>query len=533
MTGERLVVLRVDGDRAIGAERHDGTRSAGLDGVPAASVDALAALIARFPGHRVAWRDRHVEAALSPVEGWAPLLRHDLEIRHAAFLHRSDPVRRSLGAVDFVSPFLIPAPRDRPYGTWLLSPLGGIAATDTLRRAGSLPPGLSFAASLLVLGHRALRGGALLWSDPRLVTAGDGPGPSALSDREAALVVRHTAGRKFLPLWVAARIGDHRLPILTAASAGVARAGTPRPPSAPPTPPSGPDRATDVDVVIATMGRRAMLEDVLADLCRQSLLPRRVVVVEQVPEGDADPGPFEVGARPYDVVYRRLTEPGACNARNIALRECLAHWVLLADDDMRFGPDYLEAMVEVASSLRVDAVVAGVGIVAPHGDQSAPPLHDVGTWPRMWPYFGSGSALATRALFAAIGGFDRRLEGGFGEDYEWGVRARLAGAMVVHAPAIRVAHRHAATGGFRRPHPHPWRGRSVSPVPSPTTTLSHRLWETSAMRRGRVCHYWARRLLRKWTAGPVTMWRQWRASMGWADVLERSQDPEKATAIDH
>ena len=72
----------------------------------------------------------------------------------------------------------------------------------------------------------------------------------------------------------------------------------------------------------------------------------------------------------------------------------------------------------------------------------------------------------------------------------------------------------------------------MSPVPSPTVILSHRLWETPAMRRGWCVHYWARRLTRAWSAGPVTMRRQWRAAQGWADVLEQSQDAERATAID-
>lgn len=273
-------------------------------------------------------------------------------------------------------------------------------------------------------------------------------------------------------------------------------------------------------MVIPTMGRRALLVDVLTDLAAQRLLPRRVVVVEQVPDGAPDPGPLDAGDLPYELVYHRLERPGACNARNVAIGACRSHWLLLADDDMRYGPEYLESLVDVATRLRVDAVAAGVG-----GDV------DDERWPRMWPYFGSGAALVTRSLFDDVGGFDRRLEGGFGEDYEWGVRARLAGAMVVHAPGIEVTHLHAPAGGFRSPHPHPWRGADVAPVPSPTVILSHRLWETPPMRRGWAAHYWAKRLTRRWTAGPLAMRRQWRAAHTWADVLEHSQDAETARAI--
>lgn len=529
MTDQALVVLHVDRDRAIDARHHGGGAPTPVETLPANAVDALGVLVHRFPHHRVAWRDRTVEPCLTPVGEWATLLRHDLEIRHGAFLHGADPARVSVGAADFVSPLVMPAPPDRPYGTWLLSPLAGIASTDVLRRAWALPKGLSFASAVLVLGHRAMQGGALLWSDPRLAGTGPLPTVPALSDREAALVVRHTLGRRFLPLWLVAQSGDRRLPALAATRAAATRPSTPFRPAAPPTPPRS-DQPTDVDVVIATMGRRALLLDVLVDLGRQTLPPRRVAVVEQVVDLQPDPGPLDVGDQPYELVYRRLSEPGACEARNTALRECRSHWVLLADDDMRYGPDYLASMLDVVARLQVDVVVAGM---AP-GDADANPTDPTidQPWPSMWPQFGAGAALARRALFDEVGGFDRRLEGGFGEDYEWGVRARRGGAMVVHAPGTRVTHLRASAGGFRTPHPHPWRDEAVAPVPSPTVVLSRRLWETPAMRRGWVGHYWARRLLRTWPAGPVVMGRQWRAAQRWADVLEYSQEPERATAID-
>lgn len=522
MNEKALVILTVDGARAVGATRRAGGMPESVDSIPASAVDAFVDLVQRFPGHLLAWRDQSAEPTLSAVESWPDLLRNGLEIRHTGYRHRNDPVRGSLGAVEFISPFVIPAPPDRPFGTWLISPSGGIASTDLLRIVGPPPPGLSFAAALLVLGHRALRQGALLWSDPGLGTPDEDPDPARLSAGDAALVVRHTVGRKFLFLWVAGGDGTHRLPVGPAIRAAVTRSPrtealpTPRP--SVPSPPLG--HPQDVDVVIATMGRRPLLEHVLADLAEQRLLPRRVVVVEQVPDGAPDPGPFGTEGRPYELVYRRLTRPGACNARNLAISECRSHWVLLADDDMRYGPDYVESLLETAGSLGVDAVAAGVDADA--GDED---------WPRMWPYFGAGAALVTRRLFDEVGGFDRRLEGGFGEDYEWGVRARLAGAMVVHAPGIEVTHLHAVAGGFRTPYPHPWRGAEVSPVPSPTVILSHRLWETPPMRRGWAVHYWTRRLTQRWAAGPRTMARQWRAAHEWADVLEHSQDPEEARAV--
>jgi hypothetical protein len=140
----------------------------------------------------------------------------------------------------------------------------------------------------------------------------------------------------------------------------------------------------------------------------------------------------------------------------------------------------------------------------------------------MWPGFGSGCALLRRSLLAEAGGFDRRLDGGFGEDTELGVRLRRAGAMVVLATDPPIAHLKAPVGGMRAPFPHPWRSDPVRPRPSPTVVLARRSFETPAMASGYRLHWWLDGVRREGMAfRPRRSWRQWRSAQRWTDHLER------------
>lgn len=55
-----------------------------------------------------------------------------------------------------------------------------------------------------------------------------------------------------------------------------------------------------------------------------------------------------------------VPEPGACRARNRALREARGEVILLTDDDVRVPPDWLQAMSSPLLAGRADAVAGGV-----------------------------------------------------------------------------------------------------------------------------------------------------------------------------
>jgi glycosyltransferase involved in cell wall biosynthesis len=224
-----------------------------------------------------------------------------------------------------------------------------------------------------------------------------------------------------------------------------------------------------------------------------------------------------------------LIEPlGAGNARNVGISRGDAEWVLLLDDDERFAPDMLHRLWARLHDSGAGAITARLDMVTPDELGSAGELpaalrsRPAGPAISMWPGFGSGCALLRRSLLAEAGGFDRRLDGGFGEDTELGVRLRRAGATVVLATDPPVAHLKAPVGGMRTPFPHPWRSDPVRPRPSPTVLLARRSFETPAMASGYRIHWWLDGIRREGLSfRPHRRWRQWRSAQRWSDHLAR------------
>jgi glycosyltransferase involved in cell wall biosynthesis len=335
---------------------------------------------------------------------------------------------------------------------------------------------------------------------------------AGLSETDLARLVRRGYGKQWVGFWLLARLlFDHRLPVLAALRGWLAPAAGRVDEAAlaalhPPLPP-GEDAA--VDVLIPTLGRPGPLRDVLDDLGRQTLPPRRVIVVDQ----GSDPRP--AGDWPFELVFLSQPEPGACKARNAGLREARSDWVLLLDDDVRLRPGLISYLVRAAGAYNVEAVTAAVHL---------PGEIPVSSLPRPWPVFASGASLVSARALAAAGGFDERLEGGYGEDYEFGLRLRLAGTEVLYAPGEPVLHLKAPAGGFReRTHSLPWSGDPVPPRPAPPVLYSRRKHHTKSMQNGYRLFYTLKRLSRaplySWPRELRDLSRQWERAVWWAGRL--------------
>jgi hypothetical protein len=489
------------------------------------AASALASL-AREEGH-VAWYDRRLEPYLRDPTTWPDLLQQPLEVSHLGCLQRTDRAVTELGWVDFDSPFLVPGPEDRRYPTWLVAPAGGIAPAAVIRAAGLEPRLGSFAAALLDFGLRAHREGLFLSSDPGLLS---GPVPLAVKEglrfrlrrtELAALIVRGY-GRRWLGFWaVAGALFGRSLPL--AALAGL-RTPAPAPvhreaidklhPTVDPRSAEG----ESVDAVVPTLGRPGPLWDLLTDLAAQTVPPRRVIVVDQRPPEAGLPPPANLDARwPFELVVRTVEWIGACRARNRALREVDSPWILLLDDDVRMPADAVARMVATAQAYRVGAVNASLYL--PHQDPEPGPE----ALPRVWSTFSTAAALLETAAAREAGPFDERLEGGYGEDAEIGIRLRQAGCNVLYAPAIRVLHLKAPAGGFRHGVRFPWQGEPVQPRPSPIFLYARNKHATQAMQQGYRLFYALNRL----RSVPAVAWpgelrrvlRRWERSVHWAERL--------------
>jgi glycosyltransferase involved in cell wall biosynthesis len=271
-----------------------------------------------------------------------------------------------------------------------------------------------------------------------------------------------------------------------------------------------------VDVLIPTLGRPDLLRAVLEDLSSQTILPRRVHIVDQRPLG-ASPAqsPELAGSWPFEVEHFVVPWQGVCRARNLALAHLDGEWVLMLDDDVRLPARLLESLLATAQSYGVEVLC---GAVRMSEGELKPPAG-----PRPWPHLAAGVCLLSRRARAAAGGFDERCEGGFGEDYEYGIRLRRAGFEVAYVDDETVLHLKAASGGFRQPHPQPWAHDEVAPRPYPTVLYSRRKHLTPAMLDGYRLFYtlnrfravaWYRR-----GAELMRARREWRRAWFWSQHL--------------
>lgn len=485
-----------------------------LDGHQPSAARELNRLAQTHPDAWIAWYDRRLEPWLSDPESWPGLAVHELEVLHLGCFQRTDLVAGSLGLVDFDSPWLLPGPRDRRFATWLISPAAGLARAAAIRAVSPDRTG-SLAGFLFELGLRGIRHGLSPVSEPALL---EGPVPeelwdrAPLSDDDLARLIRRGYGRKWLGFWLLARrVSEGELSPATVGAA--LRAWTGKELRKvdeqalsrlqPALPEEDPDE--DVDAVIPTLGRPEALRDVLRDLAAQTVPPRRVIVVGQ---GDAPPPEAEKG---FELVFRSLPARGACTARNAALREVRSPWVLLLDDDVRLQPGLISYLLRMARAWGVEAVNAAVHLSGERvGAQG----------PRPWPVFASGASLVSARALAEAGGFDERLDGGYGEDYEIGIRLRLAGAGVLYAPGEPVLHLKLPAGGLREGSPLPWSDDPVPPRPSPPVLYSRRKHHPRAMQDGYRLYYALKRLggkpLRAWPAELRTLRHEWERASWWA-----------------
>ncbi|AWH72867.1 glycosyl transferase family 2 [Dokdonia sp. Dokd-P16] len=215
----------------------------------------------------------------------------------------------------------------------------------------------------------------------------------------------------------------------------------------------------EYDVIIPTIGRAGYLKDVLEDLAKQTLLAKKVIIVEQNenPNTVTELDYLLIQSWPFEIDHYFIHRTGACNARNNAIAKTSSDWVLLFDDDNRFNNDVLERVSEAIQS--TNSKVINLAYL-----QQGEIEND--TYFKQWEAFGSGCSIVHRDIINKCK-FDMALEHGYGEDVDYGMQIRNAGYDVIYAPQIQLLHLKAPVGGFRKLHVFPWQEDAVLPKPSP------------------------------------------------------------------
>ena len=218
-----------------------------------------------------------------------------------------------------------------------------------------------------------------------------------------------------------------------------------------------------IDVIIPTIGRSTYLYDVLKDFSKQSLLPQKIIIVEQNPKpfSKSELDYIETEKWPFEIHHIFTHQAGACNARNLALSQTASEWVFLADDDNRFDADLLK---EVFQKIKKYGCKVVTTYYPQKGERKS--HHKV----IQWPTFGAGNSFLKRTILQHVK-FNLALEFGYGEDSDFGMQLRNQGYDVLFLPAPSILHLKAPVGGFRTKPILKWHDQIIQPKPSPTVML--------------------------------------------------------------
>lgn len=272
-----------------------------------------------------------------------------------------------------------------------------------------------------------------------------------------------------------------------------------------------------LDVIIPTIGRKQYLLDVLRDLAAQTVLPAKIIIVEQnpLPESTTELD-YLTDKWPFAICHKFTNQPGACNARNLALAEIQSDWVFFADDDIRIGPDFVQQAFSQIEANRNS--VFNFCCLQKGQTREFSHIHQT-------TLFATGCSFANSQALRGLK-FDMGYEFGFGEDSDFGMQLRNKGYDIVYLPEPMLLHLKAPVGGFRTKPELAWHRDKIQPKPSPTVMLFNKRYLSPEQLRGYKLILFFKYYLRQPIRNPQRYFAYfrtaWQRSVFWAQQIERN-----------
>lgn len=270
-----------------------------------------------------------------------------------------------------------------------------------------------------------------------------------------------------------------------------------------------------VDVIIPTIGRPEYLMDVLKDLAAQTHLPEKVIIVEQNPDKNSasELNFLQTEAWPFEIIHHFIHQTGACNARNIALKEATSEWIFFADDDIRFNEKLLQNVLMEIQKFGISAVHMNC-----KQEDEKTVFHKV----KQWGSFGSGTSIVS-SQYAKKCQFSMVYEHGNGEDADFGMQLRKLGCDIIYHPQLELFHLKAPIGGFRKNEEKEWENDASAPKPSPTImAFAERFYSLEQIRGYKISlflKYYQYQEIKNPVKYLRTMNRRWKKSKEWSGIL--------------
>ena len=279
------------------------------------------------------------------------------------------------------------------------------------------------------------------------------------------------------------------------------------------------DKST-IDIIIPTIGRKNYLYDVLKDFSKQTLLPQKIIIVEQNPElgSTTELDYLTIEKWPFEIQHIFTHQAGACNARNLALKETKSEWVFLADDDNRFEADLL---AEIFSKI---AQFGNVVVTTSYPQKKEVPQQNTVI---QWRAFGAGNSIVRRDILTNVK-FNKAFEFGYGEDGDFGMQLRNLGFDVLYLPEPVILHLKAPIGGFRTKPVLQWHKDDIQPKPSPTLMLHNILHNTkeqiNSYKTALFFNYYKLQKIKNPIKYYIHFQKQWERSIFWANELRNQNE---------
>ncbi len=209
-----------------------------------------------------------------------------------------------------------------------------------------------------------------------------------------------------------------------------------------------------VSVLIATMDRPQLLRRALEGVLHQDF-PHDIEIVVCYDNNQPDLSLEMVDGNRRIRVITNTHSKGLAGARNSGVAAASHPWLAFCDDDDEWLPSKLAAQFE-ALATTPDARVATSGIFIHYEGTDTARIPD----PALLTFRGfledrmtdvhPSATLVSAELVAEIGDVDETIPGGYGEDYDWLLRAaRLSSFAVACEPLVRV-HWHGGSYFFEK-----------------------------------------------------------------------------------
>jgi glycosyltransferase involved in cell wall biosynthesis len=190
-----------------------------------------------------------------------------------------------------------------------------------------------------------------------------------------------------------------------------------------------------VSVVIPTHGRPELLRETVATVVGQDYAgAMEIVVVHDREQTDESLAALAVPGRGIVVTVNTRTG-GLCGSRNTGVLASHGAFVASCDDDDLWHPSKVSRQVErLLAEPQLKAVGAGIRLLmGERGDVDWPARQEVVTHERLLrnrvKELHSSTLMIRRTAFEDVGLYDEDLPHGYGEDYDWLLRATKVGAV--------------------------------------------------------------------------------------------------------